>query len=159
MTYSKLTSDIETQNITHIAELTASYSPNKNVPVAKLTSSDKVQQFIRKIFPVQLEYREAMVCVYLNRANTTIGYSIVSIGGVAGTICDPKIIFQTALLCHASAFILCHNHPSGNLKPSRADIQLTEKIKHGGELLDIMLLDHIILTADGYLSFADEALL
>ncbi|MEN8249870.1 MAG: JAB domain-containing protein [Bacteroidota bacterium] len=81
-------------------------------------------------------------------------------GGMSGTIADPKIIFQTALKASAASVILCHNHPSGNTKPSESDIRLTQKIKKAGSFLDLPALDHIIITEDsGYFSFADEGLL
>jgi DNA repair protein RadC len=78
---------------------------------------------------------------------------------MAGTIADPKVIFSAALKACASSIILSHNHPSGNLKPSNADIQLTKKIVNAGNLLDIAVLDHVIVSAEGYYSFADEGLL
>ena len=95
----------------------------------------------------------------LNRGNRVLGILDVSTGGFAGTIADPKVIFSTALKCCASSLVLAHNHPSGNLKPSQADINLTRKLKDGGALLDISVLDHLIVTSDSYLSFADEGLL
>jgi DNA repair protein RadC len=88
-----------------------------------------------------------------------LGISEISTGGFAGTVADPKVIFSIALKACASSIILSHNHPSGNLKPSQADLNLTRKIKSGGELLDIAVLDHIILTSDSYFSFADEGIL
>jgi DNA repair protein RadC len=106
-----------------------------------------------------LELQEQFKIILLNRANRILGIYEVSTGGVAGTVADPKLIFSAALKGCASSIILSHNHPSGNLKPSQADLNLTRKIKSGGELLDIAVLDHIILTADGYMSFADEGLL
>jgi DNA repair protein RadC len=105
-----------------------------------------------------LELQEQFKIILLNRANRILGIYEVSTGGVAGTVADPKLIFSAALKGCASSIILSHNHPSGNLKPSQADLNLTRKIKSGGELLDIAVLDHIILT-DGYMSFADEGLL
>ena len=84
---------------------------------------------------------------------------MVSKGGQAGTIADPKIIFNIALENHAASVILTHNHPSGNLKPSQADLELTRKLKSAGQFLDIPVLDHLIITDHGFLSFADEGLL
>ena len=83
----------------------------------------------------------------------------VSRGGVSGTVVDPKIIFKIAVEHLASSIILCHNHPSGNLKPSDADISLTKKIKEAGALLEIPILDHLIISDTGYFSFADEGLM
>lgn len=97
--------------------------------------------------------------VLLNRANRVIKKSQISQGGVAGTVADPKIIFKLALEELASGIILAHNHPSGNLTASQADLDLTKKIKDAGKLLDIQVLDHIIVAAQKYFSFADEGLL
>ena len=95
----------------------------------------------------------------LNRANAVIRKVQISSGGVSGTVADPKLIFKTALENLASALILVHNHPSGNLKPSQADKDLTQKMKQAGQLLEIPVLDHLILTERKYFSFADEGLL
>jgi len=95
----------------------------------------------------------------LNRANQVIRPVQISAGGVSGTVADPKIIFKAALEHLASAVILSHNHPSGNLQPSQADKDLTRKLKAAGQLLDIPILDHLILSDKTYLSFADEGLL
>jgi len=95
----------------------------------------------------------------LSRANKVLGIVDISTGGIAGCIADPKIIFGTALKASASSLILSHNHPSGNLRPSQADISLTKKVKAGGELLDIAVLVHIIMTSEGYYSFEDEGLM
>ena len=95
----------------------------------------------------------------MNRANKVLGVYKVSSGGVTGTVADPKQIFTAALKANACAIVLSHNHPSGNLKPSRQDEQLTSKIKEAGSFLDIKVLDHIIVTSEAYYSFADEGLL
>ena len=95
----------------------------------------------------------------LNRSNTVIRKERISLGGVSGTVVDPKIVFKSALEYLACAIILCHNHPSGNLKPSEEDIRLTKKMKEAGSLLEIPVLDHIIISNEGYYSFADEGLL
>jgi DNA repair protein RadC len=102
---------------------------------------------------------EAFYILILNRANQVIRKHLISSGGVSGTVADPKIIFKAALEHLASALILIHNHPSGNLKPSQADIMLTKKLKEAGSLLEIPVLDHIIFTDENYYSFADEGIL
>lgn len=94
--------------------------------------------------------------LYLNKANKILTKQRISVGGVDGTVADVKIIFQKALELLASSVILCHNHPSGSLKPSKADIVLTKKIKQASEFLEISLLDHLIVSESGYYSFADE---
>ncbi len=97
--------------------------------------------------------------ILLNRANRVIKKSQISQGGVAGTVADPKIIFKMALDELASGIILAHNHPSGNLTASQADLDLTKKLREAAKLLDIQVLDHIIVAGQEYLSFADEGLL
>lgn len=102
---------------------------------------------------------ESFVVVYLNRANHIIRQETISEGGITGTVADPRIILKKALDHHAVSIILCHNHPSGNLKPSKADEQLTNKIKNAAAFLDIQVMDHIIVSEEGYYSFADEGLM
>ena len=102
---------------------------------------------------------EVFAVAYLNRANKVNHFEIISEGGITGTVADPRIILKKALEHNAVQIVLCHNHPSGSLKPSRADEALTRKIKEGGLLLDIHVMDHIIVSEDGYYSFADEGLL
>ncbi|MCB0397073.1 MAG: DNA repair protein RadC [Flavobacteriales bacterium] len=97
--------------------------------------------------------------LFLNRANRMIAKASVSRGGVSGTVADPKIIFKLALEHLACGVILCHNHPSGNVKPSNADKILTEKLKAAGHFLEIQVLDHLIIGGHAYFSFADEGLL
>jgi DNA repair protein RadC len=107
----------------------------------------------------RIELLEQFKVLFTNRANKVLGIFEVSTGGIAGTVADPKIIFVAALKAGATGLILSHNHPSGNLSPSQADIDLTGKLKEGSKLLEIQLLDHIILTCESYYSFADEGLL
>lgn len=107
----------------------------------------------------KMELSESFKVLFLNRANKVLCYSNVSSGGITGTVADPRLIFITALKVHAVSLILAHNHPSGSLKPSRADEELTQKIKAAGAFLDIKVLDHLILSAEDYFSFGDEGLL
>lgn len=102
---------------------------------------------------------EEFYIVLLNRANKVKSIELISKGGLSGTVVDGKIIFKKALEQAASAIVLCHNHPSGNLKPSRADIELTKNIKRFGGLIDLPILDHLIITDKEYYSFADEGML
>jgi DNA repair protein RadC len=97
--------------------------------------------------------------IYLNRRNEVIKKEFISKGGVSGTVADIKIIFKVALETLSSAIVLCHNHPSGNLKPSEADIQLTKKIKETGKVMDILVIDHLIIGDKNYYSFADEGMI
>lgn len=104
-------------------------------------------------------HHEEFWILLVNRANRVIKKHQISQGGVAGTVADPKIIFKAALEELASGIILAHNHPSGNLTASQADIDLTKKLKDAGKLLEIEVLDHVIIAGQKYFSFADEGML
>ncbi len=123
----------------------------------RITKSDDIANYLR----ATLEYRkqEVFAVVFLNRGNKITHLEIISEGGITGTVADPRIILKKALEHDATAIILCHNHPSGNLKPSKADELLTQKIKQASALLDIHVMDHIIVSNEGYFSFADEGYL
>lgn len=103
--------------------------------------------------------REVFAVVFLNRANKINHFEIISQGGITGTVADPRIILKKALEEEAVNIILCHNHPSGNLQPSRADEELTAKIKEAAKYFDIKVIDHIIVSDEGYFSFADEGII
>ena len=122
----------------------------------KVTQSSEVYDFIKKFWHDDLLIYESFFILILNQANETIAYAKISQGGVAGTVVDVKIIAKYALDCLSPAIILAHNHPSGNPTPSRADIQITKKIKDGLKLLDIAVLDHLVLFNDSFTSMADE---
>lgn len=107
----------------------------------------------------KLEFIEQFKILLLNRANKVIGIFEVSSGSSTGTVADPKLIFAAAIKANACGIILAHNHPSGNVKPSSADIELTKKIKQAGTFLEIQVLDHLIVTSEGYFSFADEGIM
>lgn len=120
----------------------------------KITSSHDVFEYFSGIMG-DSNY-EAFYILLLNRANKVIRDIMISEGGFSGTVADPKKIFKVALENHASGVILCHNHPSGNIQPSDADIKLTKKLRSAGEMLDLPVVDHIILGEENYYSFADE---
>ncbi len=107
----------------------------------------------------KIDFVEQFKILFLNRSNKVLGILEVSSGGVTGTVADPKLIFVAALKVNACNIIISHNHPSGNLKPSSQDEQLTQKIKQAGRFLEIKLFDHIIVTNESYYSFADEGLI
>jgi len=144
-----------------VAEIKLSYRAKvKPSDRPQVTSSTDSYNVLKESWDTgRIEFVEQFKVMLLNRANRVLGIYELSTGGVAGTVADPKLIFVAALKACASSVVLCHNHPSGNLKPSAADLQLTKKIKAGGELLDIAVLDHIILTSESYYSLADEGLL
>ena len=112
------------------------------------------------IAPLLLDLpHEEFWILLLNRSNRVMSRECISTGGVSGTVVDAKMVFKKALEVPASAIILCHNHPSGSLKPSQADIDLTRKLRKGGETLDVTVLDHLIVAESGYFSFADEGMM
>ncbi len=102
---------------------------------------------------------EEFKVLFLNRSHRVLQILSVSSGGLTGTVADTRLILATALKLGSCALVLAHNHPSGSLKPSRADEDLTKKIKYAAQYHDIIVLDHIIITGEGYLSFGDEGLL
>jgi DNA repair protein RadC len=102
---------------------------------------------------------EVFAVIFLNRANKINHFEIISKGGITGTVADPRVILKKALEEDATSIVLCHNHPSGNLHPSRADEELTKKIKDAAGCFDIKIIDHIIVSEDGFYSFADEGIL
>lgn len=128
----------------------------EEVKKVQIRSSKDSSDFFRSIWDDSIGIYESFFCIYLNQANNTIGWYKVSQGGITGTVADPRLVIKKALDVLATCIIICHNHPSGNLQPSPADIELTNKIKQGAAWLDIKVLDHIILTEDSYYSFSDE---
>lgn len=123
----------------------------------KITSSNSVFELMQPIIG-ELPHEEFWI-VYLNNSNKVLQTLQLSKGGITGTLVDVRLAFKNALQFGAVGIILAHNHPSGTLKPSEADIQLTKKLKSAGESLDIKVLDHLIITEKAYFSFADETLL
>lgn len=124
---------------------------------AVMTSSNDVANYLQSLLK---DYRhEVFAVLFLNRANKINHFQIVSEGGITGTVADPRIILKKALEEDAVGIILCHNHPSGSLKPSGADQELTKKIKEAAKFFDIKVLDHLIVSDAGYYSFSDEGIL
>ena len=131
----------------------ASTSLEKHV----VKDSKEIANYLQAI--LRDHHHEVFAVVFLNRANKINHFEIISHGGITGTVADPRIILKKALEEDAVSIILCHNHPSGSLKPSKADEELTFKIKQAARYFDIKVLDHIIVSEEGYYSFADEGLL
>jgi len=141
-----------------LAELIVSYERKKLLHTIKSSSSSF--QIFKELFPLEtLNFHESFFVLFLNNRNQVICYKKISDGGITGTVVDVRIIFALALKVLATGIVMAHNHPSGNLKPSAPDLKLTEKVKQGGALLDIQLLDHLIITDEYYYSFADEGTL
>lgn len=119
-----------------------------------IKNSNEIANFLSEKMK-DLSY-EIFAVVLLNRANKIIHFEVISRGGITGTVADPRIILKLALSHGATSIILSHNHPSGNLNPSKADEDVTQKIKQAAALIDIQVLDHIIVSEEGYYSFLDE---
>ncbi|MGB4400175.1 MAG: JAB domain-containing protein [Daejeonella sp.] len=151
---------METKNM-NVAEIQLTYkSKVKASERPQINQSEDVHRLLLENWNFEIiEFIEEFKIMLLNRANRVLGIVEISKGSMSGTLADPKVIFAAAIKSAASQIILCHNHPSGNLKPSQADINLTRKLKTGGEILDIAVLDHIILSKDGYLSLAEEGII
>jgi len=142
--------------LSNVSEIQISYKPTGR-PGREITCSNDAYLELKNWYSEDtLALQEQFVVLYLNRGNQVLAAYEVSRGGMTSTIVDLRLLFSTALKVAAISLLLSHNHPSGRLKPSHADIMLTEKIKEGGKLLDIQLVDHIILTSERYYSFADE---
>jgi DNA repair protein RadC len=125
--------------------------------VVKVLSSRDAYEVLLPVFS-DLNHEEFWILI-LNQANYIIGKQLISKGGMAGTVADPKIIFKTALEHNAAYIILAHNHPSGNLKPSTQDLNITKKMVEAGKMLDLPVLDHLIVTNKLFYSFGDEGLI
>lgn len=139
-----------------VGEVELSYKPSfKNLH--KVVSSEDAYKYL---LPT---YREGTICykeyfkvLLLNQSNQVLGYTLISEGGITDTSVDVRVILQVALLTNSVAIILAHNHPSGSLKPSRQDIEITKQVKDAAQLMRITVIDHLILTDTGYYSFSDE---
>src|SRR6187455_3403721 len=149
----------EAKAITIIAalELGRRRQANDALDKTQVKDSKDIARYFQSL--LQDHTQEVFAVVFMNQANKINHLEIVSIGGITATIADPRIILKKALEEDAVSIILCHNHPSGSLKPSRADEELTSKIKEAAKYFDIKVLDHMIVSDAGYFSFADEGLL
>jgi DNA repair protein RadC len=135
---------------------TTLYELRKNqtdFPKMKIKDANDSAEFIKQFYQGDIEIYESFFLLLLNNANQTIGYAKISQGGVTSTVVDVKIIAKYVVDSLATNIILAHNHPSGNLNPSTADINITAKIKEAMKFFDVTVLDHIILTADSFYSF------
>jgi DNA repair protein RadC len=133
----------------------------------KVKASDRVKitNFIHAINVLEpfyenyIDYKEVSFAIFLNKANHVLAVSKISEGGLCSTVIDQKILFQYALKVNAQSIIISHNHPSGNKTPSEADKKITNQMVNAGLILEIKILDHLILTNEGYTSFAEEGLI
>ena len=145
---------------THLREIKISMQKSEtDFENFKISSSRDSYLFFKNQFEDSINIYESVYVLYLDQAHNCIGWIKVSQGGINSSIVDLRLILSIALKCLATAFIICHNHPSGNLRPSAEDKKITERLKEAGKLLDIIILDHLIITEDSYFSFADEGLI
>jgi len=144
-----------------IAEIQVSYHPHfKATERPQISQSKDAYPILHNNWDMAtIELKENFKVLLLNRANCVLGIYEVSSGGMAGTVVDPKLIFGISLKAGASYLVLSHNHPSGNLKPSTEDVSITKKLEAAGKLHDLLIIDHLIITSSGYLSFQDEGLM
>ncbi|MBN3584829.1 JAB domain-containing protein [Algoriphagus aestuarii] len=145
-------------NLHQVAEITLGYHPKvKSCQRPKVGCSRQVYEVLYSFWDKDtLELAEHFQVMLLNRANRVLGICTISKGGTAGTVVDAKLVFATALKGAAQSIVVSHNHPSGNLIPSEQDKRITRRLVEIGKVLDLPVLDHIIVSADGYYSFADE---
>ncbi len=139
-----------------VAEVELTYKPQVKNKYKVMSAKDAYSILLPTFKDGTITYREYFKVLFLNNACDLLGYTLISQGGLTNTMADVRIILQAALLTNATSIILAHNHPSGNLKPSREDIALTENIKKAAQLLCISVIDHIIMSEDSYYSFSDE---
>ena len=142
----------------NLAELKLTYKTKvKAADRMKINSSEEAYKVLLSTYPEDtIEHNEYFKVIYLNNASHVLGWSLIGMGGIDGTYADVRVILQTALLCNATAMILAHNHPSGGLRPSTQDLSLTKSISEGAKTMNIRVVDHIILTAESFYSFAEE---
>ncbi len=155
--HEKIATEMSDDPLLRVSEIEISYHPvirpSERITITCSADADKL---FRRIWGQPIELRESFYALFLNRANKVLGYYLISVGGITGTVVDPRVVFQAALKASATSILLAHNHPSGNAAPSDADLELTRKLKDAGKILEITVLDHIILLTEGYTSMADE---
>ena len=143
----------------YVGEVKLSYRKNAK-KLGKVTCGEDAYKYLIKTYRKgAVCYKEYFKVLLLNNNSDILGHAVISEGGITATYADLRIIFQAALLANATHIIIAHNHPSGSLQPSTDDINLTNSIKRAGDVMNIKLLDHIILTEDGYCSFQDNGML
>ena len=139
-----------------VGEVELSYKP-KFKSLHQVSCSEDVYKYLLPTYKEgTICYKEYFKVLFLNQAKQILGYTLISEGGITDTTVDVRVILQAALLTNSVAIILAHNHPSGNTKPSRQDMEITKQVKEAARLMRITVLDHLILTDTGYYSFSDE---
>lgn len=142
-----------------VSEIQVSYYP-RLIQSQKITSSSDAVEIIRKAWDKRtIEMQEEVKLILLNQSNTVLGIYNLSKGGINSSLVDVRLILSVALKCLATGLILIHNHPSGNLNPSKSDLDIVKKLNESCKLLEITLLDSIIITKESYMSFGDDGML
>lgn len=144
----------------NIQEVTIHYKRPDVAVMPKIHNSKDAESVMRSIVDVKrLDHKEFFWVILLNRANQVLGVAKTAEGSTEGVSVNVREIFQLTITSNATGIILCHNHPSGSLKPSQADISITKRIQEFAKLLDVVVMDHMILTTEGYYSFVDEGIM
>lgn len=138
-------------------EITA--KKNESFEKCQILDAQSAWEYAKKFYHEDIALYESMFMIMKNQGNKVIGWMKVAQGGVSQTVCDPKIVCKAAIDTLATQIILVHNHPSGETKPSRADIKLTERMINALEIIDVCLRDHIIISEDGYTSMLEEKII
>ena len=142
-----------------VSEIQISYCSSSNDEVFIKSSEDAYKVALSHWNKDVIEFQEEVKMIFLNRANKVLGIYELSKGGTSGSVVDVKIVLSVALKCHSTSIVLIHNHPSENLKPSQADTAITKKLKKACKYVDLTLLDHLIISKNGFYSFNDDGLL
>jgi DNA repair protein RadC len=152
---------MKVQKSKNLAELGLTYkSKVKACDREQVKSSREAYELLKSVYDADsVEHVESAVILLLNRSLHVLGWVKISTGGITSAIVDVRVIFQYALKANATAVILSHNHPSGNIQPSQEDKSLTKRLVEAGKLLEIQMFDHIIYTPDDYFSFGDEGMI
>lgn len=150
-----------TSKETAVSQIELSYIPKKKMSeLPKVSNADDAYQILLKSWDkTKLQFVEQFKVMLLNRAGRVLGICTLTTGSDSGTIVDLKLIFAIVLKAYAGRIVLAHNHPSGSLLPSRNDFEATYRIKQAARLLEVQIDDHLIISAEGYYSFADEGAL
>jgi DNA repair protein RadC len=148
---------MKTKRRSFVREIVVKYTCKREVESKKADSPEAVFNILKPL--IEDEIKEHFIVVLLNNKNTVLCYEVVSIGTISESIVHPREVFRSAILKSASAVVLAHNHPSGELQPSREDIATTERIEKAGKIIGIEVLDHLILSSEDYLSMKEMGFL
>lgn len=146
------------QYLSNCPELSFQISKDE-IKKVKIRKTEDAAEFFRAVWDSGIDVYESFFVVYLNNHNNTIAWYKASQGGITGTVADIRLIMKQAIICGATKMIVAHNHPSGNLQPSNADRDLTKRLFEAGKIMDVLLIDHIILTVESYYSFGEDGLI